>query len=731
MYGARRFRSANEQPDLADAQTRLQNSYLRLNELVGVQPSARSSGRHFEISGRLEYLPRRPDLTECLAFASTSRHEIKARQLAVEIEDQQLIIDRAELKPRIEAFTGYEVYSERDPEVGGNFNHGYVIGLNASWHIFDGYATRGRIMATQARREAAVLALQAQQLAVESEVRSAFFDLQQANRILESETQNVQNASESLEIARSNLSAGLGTQLDVLQAAADVTRVRTTRLSAIYLHNVALGASRPRHGARAGATRLRGENRHARRCAAAGAGVRDRAAAFVVRRSEMKTPVVLRCVIIAAGLCVISAAPAVTLDAALARVVAHNPAIQQAKAQLEQAAGRRMVLRAVALPNARTLTPAGVQGGERAGEDRVQPFAFGRGELTQPLFNVAIPASYRRGNIELLLAQQRLNVATIEQLHAARVAFYTAAYQQSLRGLAEEQRLRLEANVRAQSDRYETGTAQRGALNVARVLEQELTPRIEESRRIGNGALLTLAQLMGEDLGRGRELPAAEGELRYSAFEFDVETTAATALAQRADLKLARLLIRAAAEDQRIIEAQYYPALAGDAFGRLHPCFRNPTRQRRLRAALRRHYFIRDARRRSLHVARRRQRKVGGAALRQRAIREMNELVLAKLEAAVPRELTRLQNNLRALGHAAHGAHPRLHFGGTIRRRRAEQPHRRSFIAAGIPHRESSFLQSKAGVLAVAFEQNVARAELDRITGRYFQFSDDTKAKLH
>jgi hypothetical protein len=32
----------------------------------------------------------------------------------------------------------------------------------------------------------------------------------------------------------------LGTQLDVLQAAADVTRTRTTRLSAIYLHNVAL-----------------------------------------------------------------------------------------------------------------------------------------------------------------------------------------------------------------------------------------------------------------------------------------------------------------------------------------------------------------------------------------------------------------------------------------------------------------------------------------------------------
>jgi outer membrane protein TolC len=74
---------------------------------------------------------------------------------------------------------------------------------------------------------------------VASEVRGAFFDLQQADRVLESETKNVQTADEALDMARGNFAAGLGTQLDVLQAAADVTRTRTTRLSAIYLHNVA------------------------------------------------------------------------------------------------------------------------------------------------------------------------------------------------------------------------------------------------------------------------------------------------------------------------------------------------------------------------------------------------------------------------------------------------------------------------------------------------------------
>lgn len=231
---------ANEQPELVEAQTRLQNSYLRINELCGLETSTKQRASRFEPTGQLQYEPQRADLTESLAYASVTRPEVRAREIDVAIEEQQMIIDRSELKPRVEAFSGYEVYSERDPEVGDNFNHGYVIGLNASWHLFDGFATRGRLQATRARREAAVQALQAARLAVESDVRSAFLDLQQADRILASETQNVGNASESLEIARGNLGAGLGTQLDVLQAAADLTRTRTTRLSAIYLHNVAL-----------------------------------------------------------------------------------------------------------------------------------------------------------------------------------------------------------------------------------------------------------------------------------------------------------------------------------------------------------------------------------------------------------------------------------------------------------------------------------------------------------
>jgi outer membrane protein len=229
---------ANERPEVINAQTQLKNSYLRLAELMGINVTALDPS--FEAVGQLEYHPRRVGLNECLARADSNRAEIKARQKDIEIEDKQYTLDQSELRPHVGLFSAYEVYNERDPEVGREFNHGYLVGISGTWHVFDGFATKGRLQATRARRDAAVDALEAARRRIASEVRSVFFDLEQADRVLEAETKNAQTASDSLQIAKANLAAGLGTQLDILQAASDVTRTQTTRLSAIYLHNSAL-----------------------------------------------------------------------------------------------------------------------------------------------------------------------------------------------------------------------------------------------------------------------------------------------------------------------------------------------------------------------------------------------------------------------------------------------------------------------------------------------------------
>jgi outer membrane protein TolC len=420
-----------------------------------------------------------------------------------------------------------------------------------------------------------------------------------------------------------------------------------------------------------------------------------------------------------------SNARAITLDAALSRTLEKNPEIIQARLALEQAAGRRLVLRSTAYPDIRIQGLAGVQGGKRADEPPLQPFAFARGFFNQPLIDAAIPASFRRGNIEVLIAQQRLNVAIVEQLHTTRVAFYTALYDESLRSLGEAQRQRLAQNVTSQSDRYSAGQADRAAVVSAQMLERELEPRIHEVQRGYEGAILSLTTAMGNP----GEAIQPEGQLRFVVTNYDVAAETSHALSERADLQLARLMVRAAEEDQRIIEALYYPALDAVVTGlgipvTIHTANSGSARtsdnilSSEIAAGVAFTWRVID------------NGFIGGKVARQRAIREMNEISLHQLEANTALDVKRIANNFRAiesrwksLNAAVAGADQNVNvIQRTLEEGLSSQLEFRSA--------ESSFLETKSALLTAAYQQNIARAEWDRATGRYFQFSNDGGRKV-
>lgn len=415
-----------------------------------------------------------------------------------------------------------------------------------------------------------------------------------------------------------------------------------------------------------------------------------------------------------------SAVHALTLDEALAATLQRNPTIQQARSNAEAAAGRRLVLHAIAWPDVRLDVFGGMQGGDRAGQPQTQPFGFARGFFAQPLFNAAIPASWRRGNIELLIAEQQLNLAVIEQLHATRVAFYTTLYNKALADLGQAQRERLAGNVTSELSRYQSGETTRGALNAARALQDEITPRIEEARRVSSSALLTLAQ------ATATEDATAEGELRLHEIKLNLRQETKQALARRADLQLARLMVRAAAEDQRIMQAAYFPAINAVANGTYIPVSdvrrdsggspqrRNDVISSNVRAGAAFTWRVID------------NGKTGGAVARQRAIREINELTLHQLEANVPRELERISNTLRAID--AREKAVASAAGAAEQNVKAIQQNLAAGISSQLDFRsaETSLLQTKTTLLTAAFEQSIALAEWDRATGRYFEFADET-----
>jgi len=420
---------------------------------------------------------------------------------------------------------------------------------------------------------------------------------------------------------------------------------------------------------------------------------------------------------------ILPTAPGITLDGVLNTTLEKNPAIQQARANLEQAAGRRLVLRSIVWPNVRVNVPAGVQGGDRAGSTSTKIFGLARGSFTQPLINAAIPPSLRRGNVEHLIAQQQLNLAIEQQLHAVRLAFYSAVYNRELLSVREKQRQHLDENMASQSDRYQAGLVDRSAFTTATVEARELDPLVENSRRAYSAAQLQLAQLMAIDLKSDAALPSPDGELSFAPMDVDLNAETAEALERRTDIKLARLLVRAANEDERIIAAGYYPSAAGSVTGDYIPV----SGIHREGSTSRTQDFIgseiREGAAYSWQVID--NGKVGGAVLKARKVREINEVELQKLEASVGRDLARIRNELAGID-----ARHKSFAAGTDTAEQtaaAVQQNLGSGLASQLEYRlaEGSHLKTQTGLLEASYLHNVALAEWDRTTGRYFQFAED------
>ena len=414
---------------------------------------------------------------------------------------------------------------------------------------------------------------------------------------------------------------------------------------------------------------------------------------------------------------------AVTLQEALRTTLEKNQEILEAKAGLERAAGQRLVFRSIVWPDLEVGVPAGVQYGHRAGENGVKGFAVGRGDLKQTLFDMAVPPSLRRGDIEVLIAQQQLNVVVVQQLHAARLAFYAALYNRSLESIRNGQLQKLQENAATQKNRLEAGLADRSAFTSATILADEMVPQMEGAQRAYREAQLDLAQAMGINPARS-SLPEPQGELEFVPVQIDLNTETVAALQRRVDLKLARLFIRAANEDQRIIAADYYPTITGSIHGEYVPV----SGIHRQESTSKTQDFIgSEVREKAAYTWQVIDNgKVGGAVLRARAAREENEITCRKLEADVSRELPRIANEIQAIA-----AREQSLASATTSAEESAQTVKENVangLASAFEYRvtQNGFLRTKSGLLDAIYQHNVAVAEWDRATGRYFQFSYET-----
>lgn len=231
---------ANERPAVSDAEREYTTARLQLAQAMGVQLGAGQLTPGFRVRGSLEAGAAPPTLATALAQAKAQRSELAARRWELEAAERAPRVERAGNLPQVNGFANYQLFSESSRSAPRENFGGFLVGVNASWTLFDGFATPGRVRAAQARASAAREALRAQELAIETEVRAAYALLEQARATRRSQEQNVGLAREALRLAMDNFGAGLATQLDILQAQVDLTRARVNELSGRTLQAAAL-----------------------------------------------------------------------------------------------------------------------------------------------------------------------------------------------------------------------------------------------------------------------------------------------------------------------------------------------------------------------------------------------------------------------------------------------------------------------------------------------------------
>lgn len=179
------------------------------------------------------------DLTmeQAIALSMQNRWELKQADYNAQIARQQLRVARAGNLPTVAVTGGY---NWKDTDFPGFKNEDWTVTGSVSWALFDGGATNSKIKeAKDAVAIADETALQTRE-SIQLEVREDYLNIGSAREKVNTTQTSVAEAQEAYQIAVVRYKAGVGTNLDVLDAQLNLNTAQTNYITALYDYNIGL-----------------------------------------------------------------------------------------------------------------------------------------------------------------------------------------------------------------------------------------------------------------------------------------------------------------------------------------------------------------------------------------------------------------------------------------------------------------------------------------------------------
>jgi len=179
-----------------------------------------------------------PTVEQTIIQAFQNRPELQQGLAQRNISEQQRRRALAPLGPQIGLASSYSVLDRFDDGVG--ITDGYSVGLQATQNVFEGGAARASAAQSRANIAIAENQFATQRDQIRFDVERFYSQLQANQNNVQTSSVALNQARESLNLARLRFQAGVGTQTEVIAAENDLTRAEGNRVAAILDYNRAL-----------------------------------------------------------------------------------------------------------------------------------------------------------------------------------------------------------------------------------------------------------------------------------------------------------------------------------------------------------------------------------------------------------------------------------------------------------------------------------------------------------
>jgi len=220
---------ANAQQSLVTTQNDYDLSVSTFNNVIGLPLDT-----GVMIRDELKYEKYDLALDNCIVYAQQHRPDGIAAIKAIKQAEAGIKIAQAGQKPQVD-FVASDTID--DTKAFGDQSNKWGVGVSASWNLFDSNVTNSQIKTAEAAKTKAEIVANQQLDTIQLEVRSAYLSMNAAEKNIQTTKVAVEQAQEDYKIAQVRYSAGVGTNIDVIDAQVALTTAQTNYIQTLYDYN--------------------------------------------------------------------------------------------------------------------------------------------------------------------------------------------------------------------------------------------------------------------------------------------------------------------------------------------------------------------------------------------------------------------------------------------------------------------------------------------------------------